>query len=166
MLKFKTKVWCIYGEDKPRIFSNPGSPEVDLYDSKYDDDGHLVVFKSGKSNLQDYINSFRESCDINNLVAKYQRGEILDFNFVQGAYIDASNMPTNYAEMVNFVKEGNEVFDSLPSELKEQFNNNAVEFFMQYGNDEFITKVSKFTDAFNKKHAPKDEVKDEQKSDE
>lgn len=167
MIKFKTKVSCIYSENKDKYFTEHGSPEVQLYDSKYDENGDLIVFPSGVSNLQDYIDSFYESTEINHLVARYQRGEIPDFNFVQGSYIDATNFPKNYAEMVNMVKSGEENFSKLPTNVKEAFDNDPVKFFMSFGTEDFEKRVKDIVPNYGQhKDKVSEEIKDEQKSDE
>ena len=48
-----------------RVSANPGSPVKVLYSGKYDANGRVVLEKKGEENLYDYIQSFRDSVDLN-----------------------------------------------------------------------------------------------------
>lgn len=67
---------------------------------------------------------FKEECDINNIIARYeQTGVLVDptlpgRNFEFGDY----SAVQDYQDSLNYVIEAREMFDSLPSKLRERFN--------------------------------------------
>ena len=59
---------------RDRIISNSGDRIKQLYEARVDNQGHIDLVESGTEDLYDYIQSFRESCDI-------KSGEVLEFVF-------------------------------------------------------------------------------------
>ena len=59
-----------------RIVANAGSPVKVLFRGKYDANGRVVLEKSGEENLYDYIQSFRDSVDLNVILARFSNGEV------------------------------------------------------------------------------------------
>lgn len=107
---FRDRVTCCSGE---RL--------VPRFRSEVTAKGDVTLIPDGEDNLYEYIQSFKESCDINNIVARFARGDVDALNRVQGTYFDAVGMPTTYAELLNTVIAGRELYDSLPLEVKEKF---------------------------------------------
>lgn len=79
--------------------------------------------------------SFKDECDINNIMAKYERtGMIEHVNQFQGQYGDFIGFP-DYHQAMNAVKEAESMFMTLPSSIRERFNNNP-ETFLAFAQDE------------------------------
>lgn len=110
------------------IFADPGCEDVPIYSPSVDNDGHIVLEEIGVKNLPEYIDSFRESCDINNLVARFNAGDVSALSRVQGAFFDATALPHTYAEMLNTVINAEQTFNSLPLEIREKFDNSYVKW--------------------------------------
>lgn len=110
------------------IYAEPGNPDVPVYSPSVDNDGHIILEEIGVKNLPEYIDSFRESCDINNLVARFNAGDVSALSRVQGAYFDATQLPHTYAEMLNTVINAEKTFNSLPLETREKFDNSYVKW--------------------------------------
>lgn len=71
--------------------------------------------------------SFTAECDINNIMARYQKTGILDFvNQHEPQYGDATG--ADFAAAMQVVAEGQSMFNDLPSELRAQFDNDPAEF--------------------------------------
>lgn len=83
----------------------------------------------GETNVQESIDSHKEYCDIHNILKRYAEGDIEALNKTQGFYIDATELPTNYAELFSRVNEAQSFFDKLPANVKAEFNNSASEFW-------------------------------------
>lgn len=139
-MKFKTKHSYIYDDDS-RVYSESGSPEAIKYSSRYAKDGSIEVYEVGKKNTQEYIESWADSCDLNKMIARYMAGDETALNRVKGEFLDLTSMPTSFADMFNLVRDAEDNFAALPVEVKEKFNNNAVEYYMQYGSDSFVEKI-------------------------
>lgn len=110
------------------IYADPGSADVPIYSPSVDNDGHIVLEEIGVKNLPEYIDSFRESCDINNLVARFNAGDVTALSRTQGAFFDATALPHTYAEMLNTVINAEQTFNSLPLEIREKFDNSYVKW--------------------------------------
>lgn len=122
--------------------SESGSPIKDIFSPVVNKDGTISLEKSGEENLQEYIDSFRDECDINVILAKYASGDVSVLNKRNGSYGDFTKMPKTYAEMLQLQINSNNYFKSLPKEIREKFNNDANQFFAQSGSQEWIDIMS------------------------
>jgi phage internal scaffolding protein len=67
--------------------------------------------------------SFKDACDINNILKKYVRNGVNPFVITQSAQFgDYTDLPT-YQESLNLVTDAQESFDSLPASLRKRFDN-------------------------------------------
>lgn len=123
MIEFPT----MYDPHVP-FYTEAGNPDVPIYSPSVDNDGHIVLEEIGVKNLPEYIDSFRESCDINNLVARFNAGDVTALSRTQGAFFDATQLPKTYAEMLNTVINAEQTFNSLPLEIREKFDNSYVKW--------------------------------------
>lgn len=126
-----------------RVFQEPGSPIRTLYSSRVDADGNIVLEESGSENLYDYIQSHRDSCDINVLLARYNNGDVSALNQRQGSYGDFTQFPKTFAETLNFMIQGQDYFESLPLEVRERFGFSFERFVASMDNmDDFMKIMS------------------------
>ncbi|MDC3347583.1 hypothetical protein OAW32_03265 [bacterium] len=73
--------------------------------------------------------SHAAAADVRNIIKQYDRtGLIANVNKGIAQYGDYSEI-NEYAEALNMVREANESFATIPSHIREQFNNNAGLFF-------------------------------------
>lgn len=129
--------------DRVHYYSNPGSPLKACYKAKRDGKGRIYVEETGQyDDLYSYIQSFADSCDINVLIARFKAGDENALNQKLASFIDATNIPNNYAELLNMINDSTMLFDSLPSEIKKNFNNNVNEFIMSVGKEGFLEKCN------------------------
>lgn len=73
-----------------------------LFTLEVDDKGrdHLVV--SGKRSIKDYINSFRDECDLKSIIAKVVRtGDISPLSVRPGLFIDTTDTPSNLRDFIS-----------------------------------------------------------------
>lgn len=124
-----------------RIRTNSGSRERIVYEGYYTDDGRLELREVGKENIYDYIQSFRDSVDINVILKRYNNGEVDVLSKVQGIYGDFISVPSSYAEMLNRVIAGETAFYDLPIDVRAKFNHNFAEFVQSIGSSEFFEKL-------------------------
>lgn len=72
--------------------------------------------------------NFKKECDINNILAKYQRtGLVEHVSRFHGDYKDLSD-PVDYQTALNVVIAGQDAFNSLPSSVRKRFGNDPEEF--------------------------------------
>ena len=88
--------------------------------------------------------SFKEDCDINNLLKRAQReGSLSHLAKYEGEYGDFANVDLHQA--MNQITRGRQIFSELPSEMRREFNQDPVEFFKFVNNPD---NVDKLTDLF------------------
>jgi phage internal scaffolding protein len=77
----------------------------------------------------------KDKCDVNNILAKYQRTGVLEHaNQHQGKY-DNFIAVTDYHDSLNKILEAEQMFSSLPSSLRKEFNNNPADFLSFVSDD-------------------------------
>lgn len=80
--------------------------------------------------------SFKQECDINFIMRKYQRTGLADHvNQYQGDYSDLTEVP-DYHEAMNKIISANEAFSSLSSSIRKKFSNDPAEFLDFVSNPE------------------------------
>lgn len=72
--------------------------------------------------------AFKDECDINNLLSKYQKtGLVTHVNNFKGEYLNLSQ-PVDYQTALNVVINADAAFASLPSSIRKKFDNDPHEF--------------------------------------
>lgn len=130
-----------------RFYTNPGSPIKINKIAKVDKDGSFVLIDGEKTDFQAYIESFREETDIENIIARFNNGDVGALSKAQGFYGDYADVPKNYADILNMVYEGQRVFDTLPVDIKEKFDNDFNKWFASMGEESWIKNMTE--DEFN-----------------
>ena len=70
---------------------------------------------------------FAEECDINNIVNRFQRNGSFPLSDVRGVYGDFSEIGT-YQDALIKIQEADEMFDSLPAQVRARFDNDTAKF--------------------------------------
>lgn len=138
VMKFRNQ----FTADSNVFVSNPGSKIVADYGLVTAEDGSTSVGVVGEKNLDAIIQSNKDTGNVALLVAKYNAGDTEALNNVRGVYGDFRNMPTTYAEMVSRLNECRALFEALPVDIKEQFDNNPDVFWSEYGSERFNNIVA------------------------
>lgn len=141
-------------EDHLSFVSNPGVEDEIIYDYKIDSKtGVKDLVPVGKTSIKDFIQSHKDSVDLNKLMERFQNGEVDVFERREGFYADVSDMPTTFPEMFARVQEAENMFMLLDPDVRAQFNNSPSEFWAQYGTDEFSkimdSKLAEYADIVN-----------------
>lgn len=147
-IKFRTA----YADDTSKFISEPGSKYLDQYAYDFDEKGEVKsssLHKTDKPlNVFEKIQADYPSTDINLLMKKFALGDSSAINVTEGVYADVTKMPTTFAELFNRVNKCNELFDTLPPDVKALFNNSVEEFWFEYGSDDFLKKIDEYNDRF------------------
>lgn len=100
--------------------------------SAYDSQRVSVTIHSGPSRTKQ---SFRDECDINNIMAKYQRTGLIEaVNRIQPQYADVAGFDFQFA--MDQIVQANDMFAQLPSSVRKRFHNDPREFVEFVGNPE------------------------------
>lgn len=102
------------------------SGEVDFVGMRRGGRNQVAIDFTGKRSRAKQ--QFRDECDINILMQKYQKGIALThLNRYQGSYADVSGM-VDYQEAQNIVLRAQEAFQSLPASVRAKFENDPGKF--------------------------------------
>lgn len=71
--------------------------------------------------------SMQQDCDINNILAKYQKTGLITHVRAGGGYEDLPN-DLDYHNSLNIVMEAQASFDALPSTVRREFDNDPARF--------------------------------------
>ncbi len=132
MFKFPTMF-----DKSSRVHCNSGSSLKKIYKPVVRDDGVVDLVESGVEDLYESIQSWKDSVDINVILARYANGDVDALSKVQGAYGDFTQFPTTYAEMLNRVIQGKHMFESLPLEIREKYNHDFSQFIAAMDKPDF-----------------------------
>ena len=126
---------------KKRFFSNPGDPIKPLYGLEVDKDGVTQLVEKGKYDLFDYIQSHKDTVDIHKILERFENGDVDALNKYQGYYGDITEAPKTFAEALNAVIKAKDLFNTLPLEVRAEFNHNPEEFIASLGTEKFYKAV-------------------------
>ena len=126
---------------KNDIESNPGNPIHIIYAPVVDEKGNIELVEKGIENTDDIINSYQDSCDINLIIARVEAGDLSALNANKGTYGDFTNLPKTYAEVLQLQINSKRVYDDLPIDVKQKFNNDFNNFLATTGTDEWYEKM-------------------------
>lgn len=120
--------WKTQHDERPRFHTNHGERMHKLYGAVYDDKGRVRLEEKGEESLYEHIQSFADSVDIHVILNRFANGETDVLSKVQGFYGDFTDLPSNYAQLLNTVNDGQRLFDSLPVETRAVFGHSFNEF--------------------------------------
>lgn len=128
--------------DPNKFISNPGDQDHILYSSKVMPDGTIHLTECGKENIQEIINSHRDTCDMNFILHQLNLGNTSVLNVREGFYADLTGAPKTMAEALQIMIEGEQAFNQLPVEVKQKFDNNYMQWLINVGNEDWLGKMS------------------------
>lgn len=123
--------------------SVPGSGMKPTYKMHVDKDGKRELRKNGEYNLYAEIQSYKDSVSIDYILARFMNGDETALSRAQGIYGDFTEMPRTLAELQQRVIDAEDLFNSLPLDVRKEYNFSASEFFAQLDSD----KTKKIFDA-------------------
>lgn len=139
-----------------------GEPIVDTYKLTYNDDGSVEIVVAGKRNIVAEIQSHADSVDLHKILEQCKvTGDVSPLFKTEGFYGDLVGFPTNYAEAIQKLAEANHIWDQLPTETKEKFDNDVNQFFATAFSDSWIQKIGMIKEAVEEDDPKESEVKDE-----
>lgn len=121
-------------DDAPVRVSNAGNQYESVYIQRYDEEGRPYLEEVRKENLVARIRSNKDTVDMNKLIKRFEvTGDMSILQQRKGFYADLEDVPTTIAGMYDLVKRGEQMFDTLPTEVREMYNFNAAEFILDKG---------------------------------
>jgi phage internal scaffolding protein len=101
--------------------------------SRYDYKNHRkYVWKSKDPSMTKQ--AYKEDVDINNILRRFEVGQLQYIGNGEGIYADISEAP-DYIAAQNILRRANEQFEALPASIRDRFAN-SPEKFLEFMNDE------------------------------
>lgn len=107
--------------DPNSFISNPGCRYQVKYVGEVLEDDSVYLTSSGRIDLWAMHDAGAESCDINNIVARFQNGDISVLQRVQGTYADVSGLPSDLRGMIELGRSSVDLYERMPDSIKEKF---------------------------------------------
>lgn len=120
--------------------SDAGSEYFDQYEYQ-EKHGVQTLVKTGSVNRQEEIESFSKSADITNILNRFLNGEVDLLHQSVGTFGDFRNCPTSYGDYFERVRDAKRIFDGLPDDIKDKFDDDPEKFFLEFGTASFLEKV-------------------------
>lgn len=119
----------IYGRfNRPSTVPSPvGDGILRTYETRVKD-GKRIIAVASEASLVDKINEAFPDTLIYNILARYERGDMMALNKVHGQYMDVVGMPSTLAEAQQLLINIRNDFEAMPPELRRRFNNSVDEF--------------------------------------
>lgn len=125
--------------DPHKFVTNPGSNIAPVWSSVVDNDGSIRVVQSGKYDIQEKIESFRDTTDISYIVSRLLAG---DPSVTRDTYYgDFEKMPQTYAEMLQLKIDAEKHFYDLPIEIRAKFDHDVNKYIASAGEDIWFEKM-------------------------
>lgn len=121
--------------------SDPGDPIQIVYSPTVNEDGTIDLVETGKIDLDAQIQSYKESTDIRTILARCAEGDMSGLNVRTPLYGDFTKMPKTYAEALQLKIDADNLFYSLPPEIRQKFDNDTNKFFAQSGTQEWYENI-------------------------
>lgn len=138
--------------DVHSFVSDPGERYAPQRIGNVKDDGKIELVVTGKIDLWEMHKAQADQCDINNIVKRFQDGDISVLSRVQGNFVDVSNMPSDLRGVMDMASNIRIGFDKLPDVIKDKFAD-FNEFIDTAGSIEWFNK-------FNVESEVKEDVKE------
>lgn len=122
-----------------------GSRYLNTYQEEIDKDtGKKHLVKSGETNIYAMIQEDLEDSKIENILKRAALGDLKALNQRETLYVDATNMPKTLMEAQNIVLKAKQEFETLPLEVRKEFDNSAEKYISEMGTKEFTDKMGPY----------------------
>ena len=154
----------IYGlttaREVPKEASASGDKIRRTYRWRHDSEGKKELTLDEEIDRDEEIQSFLEETKIENIIRRAtfdpEVAQRLGASLGDGEPIDYTEAPTTLAEAQNLMIQAEQTWDKLPSQTKQQFDNDVDKFIHDYGTLEWAKKLGILTEK-----PPADNTKEE-----
>lgn len=116
-----------------RFLQPVGNRVHNLRQGRFDDSGIFVLDIAGSEDIYDMIQSHAASVDIHVILDRYRRGDIDALGDpARSVFCDIADMPRDYAQLLNFVIDGERAFMSLPVDERAKFDHSFAKWLMSF----------------------------------
>lgn len=104
------------------------------------ENGERELIEDVPHNIYEFIQASKDECDIKKIIEK----SITDpniLNQVAGSYMDVTLCPKTLAEAQSVVLKLKNEYETLPTDVKRQFDNNYEKYVAEYGSEQWLEKT-------------------------
>lgn len=98
-----------------------GERKRPIYQRQREEGKEAKLVQVGETDLQDYIQSFADECDVNRIVERYANGDTAVLQRLQGVYCDVSGVPTDLTTAFETVSAARAYYETLPEAARREF---------------------------------------------
>lgn len=117
-----------------------GDGVLSVFSETIRNDGTKGLVVTSKTNVYEKIQASVPACNVNNIVRRFEMGDISVVNRSQGFYGDLTAAPKNIIEAQKTILKFEKQFAELPAEVRSDFGNNPFVFMENY--EAFVKKYS------------------------
>lgn len=122
--------------------TNAGAKTEVVYRGKVERDGTINLVEDGVRDVYMDIQSHKDSCSIELALKRFALGDVSALQQRQGAYGDFTTFPRTFAEVLQVMINAESYFDSLPAEIRRNFDNDLNKFLASLDSPEhFASKM-------------------------
>lgn len=128
-------------EVKQEFYTCAGERFRPVYTPDIKKDGQIELVQTGVEDLQQYIDSFKDSCDISVMVQRFLAGDETALRNGNPVFMDLVGAPKTLAEAYALNFRAENAFDNLPADIKNKFDNNYYVFLSQAGTESWYAAL-------------------------
>lgn len=91
------------------------------YSLEYSKDGVPHLIQTGTIDLYEYIQSFKDECDFNRIIRRFENGDVNALQRAQGVYADVSDAPKTPGEALSLMGRVEDYYNSLSPSVASKF---------------------------------------------
>lgn len=121
-----------------RFISCPGNEFHITYSGDIQPSGEIKLVESGKTNIQEEIESYRKSTELSVILDRFNMGDLKALHRYEEIYEDVSAVPVNLLDAQSRLDNLKIQFDLMPIEIKNKFDNNFNLWLGSAGSQEWF----------------------------
>ena len=127
-------------------YTPEGSMYLNTYQEGLDENGRLVLTKTGITNIYEQIQVDAESVKIENILHAVAMGDLSALQQREASYVDATTMPKSLREAQEIIIKAKDEFYKMPLEVRKEFDNSPEQYVSEMGTPEFLEKMAPYND--------------------
>lgn len=149
--------------EREKVYSNSGSRFAPVFSLKSKEAGNIELEITGEKDIYSAIQANKDSVSIKTIMARYELGEADILQKKHGQFIDISDMPTNFADIMKTVITAENNFNELPLDVRKEYNFSPAEYISDIGSERWLKVLGIPTADIAKSIGESEVVNDEQK---
>lgn len=121
-----------------RTQTDPGSRFAPVFSLKSKEAGNIELEITGEKDIYSAIQANKDSVSIKTIMARYELGDVDILNKRNGQFIDITDMPTNFADIMKTVITAENNFNDLPLDVRKEYNFSPAEYISDIGSERWL----------------------------